>query len=760
MDYLAFRRVRRSLLLSSTVASALLLSACGSGGMNSPGSSAPPSGPTPTPTPVPAPSPSPSPAPTSSADTAEYEVSGAAAGANAAYAYDRAITGKGVTIAILDTGIDKTSPEFAGRISSDSTGFEQQIARCATCASETVPQYPIDDRVGHGTEVASVAAAAANGSGTLGVAPGATILALKIVGPDLSNVSPGSGPVPEGTDPNPSLIAPAISYAVDHGAFVMNLSANGGGGDAKFQADLTAAMDKVRVADDLLVESVSNATGEDSYTGQWAQALLGDGAANKDWFLFAIGVDTNGQARAANGNAGPLDDRVLAAVANSVQVLGADGKLTTQIGNSFAAPAVAGAAALLKEYWPQLGGKAISQILLDTATDAGAPGVDPVYGAGILNVAKAMQAQAPEAAFKAAAASMARYTGLTLSGPFGGSGGAAALNRKLGQMTVFDRYGRNYRLSSTAGVGGRTSGLLASMVVAPVMPDTTPSAIDRTLGFSGTVSSGPWQSVTPNRPATMSFSPAPGQTVTVSANGTIDQGVGMTGSLLRSTNITPIGTATSWSVSGWQFGFSQGHTLQRRSTDSQADVTSAEVETPWGIGFGLTDLNEDGQALGLHGGADLAIDGARTTLATLSIDRQLAGFALSARAMMGSTHIRGGSALMRFDGAVLSSAFSLRAAHPLFGGSASLGLASPLRVERARTTMLAPIAYDLMTGAYLTGLRQVDLTPTAREKDVEIGWVTPLGASSSLRLGIAQAFDGGHVAGASDTAGFFTLIIR
>ena len=35
----------------------------------------------------------------------------------------------------------------------------------------------------------------------------------------------------------------------------------------------------------------------------------------------------------------------------------------------------------------------ISRILLDTATDAGAPGVDPIFGAGILNIEKAMQAQ-------------------------------------------------------------------------------------------------------------------------------------------------------------------------------------------------------------------------------------------------------------------------------------------------------------------------------------------------------------------------------
>ena len=752
MENLTFRRLRRSLLLSSTIAGVLLVSACGGGGVNSPGSTAPPSGPTPTPTP--SPSPSPTPTPTSAADTAEYKASGAAAGANAAYAFDHCVTGKGVTVAILDTGIDQDSAEFAGRISAESTGFEQKIARCETCDAETIPAFPIDDEVGHGTEVASVAAAAANGSGTLGVAPDATILALKIVGPDLSNVSPGSGPVPEGRDIEPSLIAPAIGYAVDHGAFAINLSGNGGGGDARFKADLTAAMDKVRAADDLVVESVSNFTDEDSYADQWAEALLGDDKANKDWFLFAIGVDANGQARAANGNAGPLADRMLAAVANGVKVLGADGKLVTETGNSFAAPAVAGAAALLKQYWPQLGGKAISEILLDTATDAGAPGVDPVYGAGILNVAKAMQAQAPPASFKAAAAVMTRYTSLSLSSPFGGAGGAAALNRKLGQMTVFDRYGRDYRMSGTAGVGGRSSGLLVSLVVSPVVPSWSPPPMNQALALAD-LSDPRSRQLAANRPAIASFSPARGQVVTITANSAIEQGVGLTGTLLRTTGEVPVGTSANWSISGWRLGFSQGHTR-----DGRTDLSMAEIGTPWGLAFGVSQFDERGRALGMRGGSELAIDGAHTLLTSVTLDQELAGFALSARAMMGSTEVHGGSALMRFDGPVLSSAFALRAAHRLFGGDVSLGLSSPLRVERARATMLAPIAFDLISGAYTIGLRRFDLSPTAREKDVELGWVTAFGPTSSLRFGVAQAFDAGHVAGARDTAGYFTLIIR
>lgn len=213
-------RARRLALIknSTAIAMAVLLAACGGGGVNGPGTSAPP---TSMPVPTPAPAPAPTPTPTGAATSAEYQASGAVVLAKTAFAYDRGITGKGVTIAVIDSGINRSTPEFSGRISADSTGFEQKVARCGTCAPETVPPYSIDDRDGHGTEVASIAAAARNGSGPQGVAPDATILALKISGADVNGLTEGStAPVPESNQPNTALIAPAIRYAVDRGPAV------------------------------------------------------------------------------------------------------------------------------------------------------------------------------------------------------------------------------------------------------------------------------------------------------------------------------------------------------------------------------------------------------------------------------------------------------------------------------------------------------------------------------------------------------------
>ncbi|MFV0622677.1 S8 family serine peptidase [Sphingomonas sp. ac-8] len=742
----------------------MLLAGCGGGGggVNSPGGTAPPTGtpaPTPPATPTPAPSPAPSPPPTA-ADSAEYKASAAVVSAKAAYAYDRGITGKGVTIAIIDSGIARSSPEFAGRISSDSTGFEQRIARCATCPGETVPPFAIDDNDGHGSRVASIAAAARNGTGMQGLAPDATILALKVTGPDLDGVTAGSTtPIREGTQPNAGLIAPALRESVAKGAFVTVVSLNGFAG-GQVAAEQRSAMDAFRAADRLLVESVANETGKDSFAGQFAENLVGSDRANADWFLFAIGVDANGNPRPANGNAGVLADRMIAAVGVDVQVVDKDGSITTVTGNSFAAPAVGGAAALLKQYWPQLGGKAIARILLDTATDLGTPGVDPIYGAGLLNVEKAMQAQAPASSFAAAQAVLARYASLDVSAPFGGSATASRIAKAAGSMTVFDRYGRDFAMTAPTGIRTRSSGLLAGGMTGSIdpLPSRRWSASEARLGLAGQDMVGPWQAATANRPAIASFSPAQGQTVTIGANTAVGgSGFSLAGSALRSVVGQPVGLWSSWSGGGWSASFSSGS-----SRDRSADLRGVSFSTPIGIGLELTDLAEDGRVLGFGGGmAASGLRGGRTMLATVVARRTLAGVALTARATTGSTSVdRDGDGLLRFDGRIVSTAFAVEGARPLLGGLATLGLSSPLRVERARASLVVPVAYDLMSNVLVEERRSFDLSPTARELDLELGWSTALASSSTLRVGVARAFDAGHVRGASDVAAFFNLVVR
>ena len=71
-----------------------------------------------------------------------------------------------------------------------------------------------------------------------------------------------------------------------------------------------------------------------------------------------------------------------------------EGKTETTYGSSFAAPRVTAAAALVKQAYPFMNGDLIRQTLLSTATDIGDPGVDDVYGWGLLNIDKALNGPA------------------------------------------------------------------------------------------------------------------------------------------------------------------------------------------------------------------------------------------------------------------------------------------------------------------------------------------------------------------------------
>ncbi|WP_342585539.1 S8 family serine peptidase, partial [Sphingomonas endophytica] len=688
--------------------------------------------------------PVPTPAPTSSAaDSAEYRASAAPSLANAAFAYDRGITGKGVTIAVIDSGVATGSTQFSGRLSADSTGFTQTVARCATCPVETVAPFPIDDRVGHGSAVAAIALGARDGAGSHGMAPDATLLALKIVAPDLTATG---RTVPEGTVPNSFLIPAALRYAVGKNAFVSVLALDGAA-EGALADDLHAAMNEVRAADRLVVQALPNS--DDGVSTGIAQALVGNDRSNARWFLYAVAVDAKGAPRDGNGDPGALADRMLAAAGNGIAAIDATGATTTVTGNSFAAPAIAGAAALLKQYWPQLGGATIARILLDTATDAGAPGVDPVYGAGLLNVAKAMQAQAPASSFVAAQAVLTRFSSLTLSAPFGAGSG---LWDAVGTMTVTDRYGRDFAMRGATGLHRMGSGLrvinLTGVSLSPPLADAP------RFGLTGDTI-GAWGSVRPMAPAVVRVAPAPGQHLTLAAQVALDDTAGMAGTPLRAVLATPTGLFLSWDGHGWSASVARGD-----ARDGRASIRQVRVTTPVGLGAELGTLHERGRILGLSGGPSIGIAGARSTVATLLAQRRFSGVDLTARATVVRTHVAGGSDLLRFPRPLLATAFGISGAHPLFGGVATLGLSSPLRVDRARPTVLKAVAFDLEHTRSTDAATTIDLKPRVRELDLEFGWSARWGERATIRVGAAHAHAAGHVANAQETAGFVSIAIR
>ena len=458
-------RLHKELRIGTAVVALALVSACGGGGGSV--ASAPPA-PTPTPAPAPAPTPTPTPTPAAVFETDEYEFSDGPAYHGAIAAWQVGATGEGVTIGVVDSGIDTDNPEFAGRISS---------ASADVAGSRTV-----DDEDGHGTMVALVAAAARDNYGILGIAWESTVMALRAD-------APGTCAAADGCEFYHSDIAEGINRAVDRGAKVINLSL---GGTAPSTA-VQEAVQRASAAGIVVVVSAGNT--DDSFEfdpaqpDPFASGLRQAGAGN---VIIAGSVGKSDQLSDFSHLAGSEANWFLSALGEDVCCVYEDGELSTYTdgsgttyvfvasGTSFAAPQIAGAAALLLQAFPNLTGQEVDSLLLETARDAGDPGVDAQYGQGILDIAAAFEPQGTTALAGSSAQMALADTSIVTSQAMGdAAGGNASL-----QAIVLDRYKRAYRTDLARNLrGAQPSPRLGRALIAPLRQVAT-GAGDLSLAFS------------------------------------------------------------------------------------------------------------------------------------------------------------------------------------------------------------------------------------------------------------------------------------
>jgi serine protease len=226
--------------------------------------------------------------------------------------------GAGVTIAVVDTGIDLTHPDLKGKIASKYTCVG------GVCSSGG------DDDNGHGTHVAGIAAAATgNGVGISGVAPAAKLMAVKVLDSD------GSGACSD--------IELGIRWAADHGARVVNLSLGPGLFTAPTGFLCTNGLQQAAAYAWNAGSVVVIAAGNDSLVSLYSSDdLLVVGATGADDDL----------ARYSNSGANiyaPGGDRGSAACKESTCILSTwkDDRYAIDEGTSMATPHVSGVAALL-----------------------------------------------------------------------------------------------------------------------------------------------------------------------------------------------------------------------------------------------------------------------------------------------------------------------------------------------------------------------------------------------------------------------------
>ncbi|MEH1099244.1 type VII secretion-associated serine protease mycosin [Micromonospora sp. CPCC 205561] len=266
----------------------------------------------------------------------------------------RSSTGRGVTVAVVDSGVDAAHPDLAGQV----------LPGLDLVAAPGSPGGP--DPVGHGTTVAALIAGRDDDKrGAVGLAPDARILPVRVL--DAENRYDDA-----------LIVAKGVRWAVDNGARVINLSL-GGSGDSPA---LAAALDYAFVRDVVVVACTGN---------------LGSSANAKVWYpAREPGVIAVAGSERDSDNlwSGSITGRATALTAPATGLVGArPGGYWRVQGTSFAAPLVAATAALVRARYPEMSAGDVVNRLLNTARDIGPTGRDDRFGYGMVDPVAALDAE-------------------------------------------------------------------------------------------------------------------------------------------------------------------------------------------------------------------------------------------------------------------------------------------------------------------------------------------------------------------------------
>ncbi|GEM_PF-4496493 len=289
--------------------------------------------------------------------------------------------GKGVKVAILDTGVKRDHPDLIANIkgginftvNSTTTGpglcWDEDYQDYYDCVVtvDVVDPNKWDDDQGHGTAMAGIIAATDNNIGIVGVAPEADLYIVKVLGGSNS-----SGKLSD--------IISGIYWAAENNMDIASMSFGCSTCNSQDQDD---ALNYAYERGVLLIGS----SGNDGVTGE---AIGGPSKNNNVIAVGAIGLDKE---ITAFSSYGPEVD--LVAPGDGIISTKKEGGYGIGRGTSDAAPMVSGVAALILSKYPEWTPAQIRDKLISTAIDFGSPGRDDYYGYGLVNAIDSVISRPP-----------------------------------------------------------------------------------------------------------------------------------------------------------------------------------------------------------------------------------------------------------------------------------------------------------------------------------------------------------------------------
>jgi len=770
------KAVRAALLLS--LAASTMTACAGGGGGGSPPASPPPIlPPSPPPTPPSPPPPPPPVSPPSTFETREYFGS-AFAGMNrsglgqihASTAYSLGATGQGITVAVIDTGVDSTISELQGQLAG------QYDVRASTRTSGDI------DTDGHGTMVTSVIAALKDGRGVHGVAYESKVLAIRADTPGSCQTTGED----EGCTFGDNTLVQAINYAVSHGAKIINMSL---GGDVDADQTLENAIRNAAAQGVLVVVAAGNdgaaptVTDPAEGTSPTEPAYIA-GQTQSLGRVVAVGaVDRNGAMPTFSNRAGGTANFYLLAPGVSVIMAGvddnirlpdgtandtdSDGNYWSGSGTSFAAPHVAGALALMLDLFPNITPENALLALLESADDyvtttpdavlgvnAGT-GTDTVSGRGVLNLERAFS-PIGTTSFNFEGAQVELATALA---PARGALGDWAEHSGAFNGLVFqDKFQRGFRIDNTHMAAARST-----------FSDFSLRA-DYARGRSRAIALGdaqiswfnaPRPTYDPRTPWMEDPEPIFQLSYTM-ANTEVSLGRGggpqrLTPGLMLIDD--PSGPATLGSGDSWtSYAQSFGPMMLDVRTSSGLTRSASSIGVgaggqDWAMRLGYSSLKDTEATLGgafqSRFGGD---DSTRLSAVSLEATRDIGTWTLSGSVEAASARVD----TLDVSG-LWTSAWSFSAQHPFAGGALRFSAGQPRRAEGGHLAFNAPIEVT-RSGTLIYELRTAGLTPSGRELDLEAAWVTNLGDLTTLEAAAALSTQPNHIAEAeAETAIWLSL---